>query len=171
MPESAINKKWKLSVFLSFFLSFFFPGLTRDCLDFLDINQLQFIMRRAVLHWFYHSFSYRNETFSAHFVARFITEHFVAMYACSEPHAPHTLIAMALRLTHGSAHIQCHNYATLEFPSWRRLVDRGIRMLCYFLDIWTLGHDFVKVWLPNAAIVSCPTSFRPHPSAAMPATL
>ena len=35
---------------------------------------------------FYHSFSYRGETFSVHFVARFITQrHFIGIYACSEP--------------------------------------------------------------------------------------
>ena len=53
-------------------------------------------MCMSVIHPFYHCFSYRSEPFSVHFVARFITaRHFVAMYACSKLHMPHTNIAMA----------------------------------------------------------------------------
>ena len=49
-------------------------------------------MCSVVLYRFYHCFSYRNEIFSAHLVVRFIIGcHFVALYACLEPHMPHTI--------------------------------------------------------------------------------
>ena len=174
MSEPAIYKNGKLSFF---FLSFFLPGLTQDCLDLqssLNINQLHFIMHSEVVHRFYHSFSYHSESFSANFVARFITEcHFVAMYACSEPHAPHTFIGMAPQawLAHRPAHIQYSKRTMLAF--WRRLIDpHAVQTLCYFSDTcmetWPWLCNFVKVWLPNTAIVSslisCHASFRPHPS-------
>ena len=83
------------------------------------------MMSSAVLHQFYHSFSYHSETFLAHFVARFATErHFVAMYACSEPRTLHTFIAMepcVLRLAHGpmprdliALHVHIHVFLVLK---------------------------------------------------------
>ena len=120
-----------------------------------------------MLHQFNHTFSYHSDTYSAHFTARFITEHhFVAMYECSEPRVPHIFIrAMAPQLASRSAYIYVTMVLRLRF--WR-FVDHGVQTLCYFLDTWTLGHDFAKMWLRNSAvIVSCPISFRPHPSAAM----
>ena len=122
---------------------------------------------------FYHCFSYRSEPFSAHFVARFITEHhFVAIYACSEPHVLPAFIAMALCCV---ARTTNHPQARPRDRIMLALKKTRVQTVCYFLDKWTLGHVFVKVGQLNAAIVSSILAYKlqttPLSSSASPTLL
>ena len=88
----------------------------------LNINQLYLITRSAVLHRFYHSFSYCSERLSAHFVARLITErHFVlCMHAWNHAHRIHSLL-WHRDLSAGPAHMQLmprSRYARISEEDW-----------------------------------------------------
>ena len=156
VPEPDIYKNCRLSFFLSFQQGQFRTALTFQ--SSLNINHLHFITRSAVLYRFYHSFSYRSETFSAHFIARFNTERpFVAMYACSEPCVLHTFIAMTLCAPQPQPGPPIYN-ATIEIH-WCFWRDCDICMVTW---PWLCKNVTTKLQL-LLSILSCPTSFRPHP--------